>query len=162
MIVERRPVMKIGKLTNSRYEVTHYDGKTFNARTVTNEELTEIDQQSVDYFQSSAFGIRAFRTADGQWVEHRDGDCPGLGDVCIRIIQALQLNPGEFLTPEVIAELTGRPSLRENNVLSARLMAIRRAHQESNKKPHFFLSRRAGGFAVAWNPQCTWMWVDRI
>ena len=154
--------MKSGQLKQSRYEVMHYDGKTIDTRTVTNEQVMEINPRSVDHFRSSTFGIHAHGTTEGVWIEHRDGNCPGLGDVCLRIIQALQLNPGEFLTPTEIAELTGRDSLRENNVLSARLLAIRRVHKESSIKPHFFLSRRAGGFAVAWNPQYSWMWIERI
>jgi len=154
--------MNTGKFNKSRYEKRHFDGKTTNTKTITYEQVMEINPQSVNHFQSSAFGIHAYRTAEGVWIEHRDGNCPGLGDVCLRIIQTLQLNPGEFLTPREIAELTGRDSLRENNVLSARLLAIRKAHKESNTKPHFFLSRRAGGFAVAWNPQYSWMWIERI
>jgi hypothetical protein len=146
----------------SSYEVLVYDGQTANMSTLTREQAMAIDPQSSDYFRSSAFGIIGFRTAEGEWIEYRDGSCPGLGDVCLRIIQALQLCAGEFLTPAEIAELTGRDSLRENNVLSARLMAIRKGHKESNAKPHFFLSRRAGGFAVAWNPQYSWTWIERI
>ena len=147
---------------NSRYEKIHYDGKAITTKTITYEQAKAIIPQSADYFQSSAFGILAFRTLDDEWIEHRQGISPGLGDVCLRIIQALQLNPGEFLTPPEIAELTGRDSLRENNVLSARLMAIRKAHKECHSKPHFFLSRRPGGFAVAWNPRCSWIWLERI
>jgi len=150
------------KPNKSRYEQTVYDGEPYTTKTVTYDQVMQINSQSVDHFMSPAFGTFGYRTAEGQWVEHRAGNWPGLGDTSIRIIQALQLNPGEFLTPTQIADITGRPSLRENNVLSARLMAIRKAHKESCKKPHFFLSRRAGGFAVAWNPECSWTWVVRI
>lgn len=148
--------------TNPRYEILFYNGQTTDMSTVSREEAMSINPQSVDHFQSPAFGIFAYRTAEGEWFEYRKGNCPGLGDVCLRIIQALQLNPGEFLKPSEIAELTGRSSLRENNVLSARLMKIREAHQESHKKPHFFLSRRARGFSLAWAPQRSWMSVQRI
>ena len=145
-----------------RYEVTTYDGQTITTKTMTQEQVTGIKPQAVDHFLSSVFGIWGLRTADDKWVEHRGADWRGLGDSCIRIIQALQLNPGQFLAPAMIAELTGRSSFRDNSVLSARLMAIRKAHQESNKKPHFFLSRRAGGFGISWNPQLSWMSIERI
>jgi len=154
--------MNLNRNPKPRYEVLAYDGQTITSKTVTHEQVTVINHQSADYFLSPVFGIWAFRTKDDEWIEHRGADWPGLGDVCIRIVQAVQLNPGEFLTPTEIAELTGRPTLRENNALSARLMAIRRAHKESYEKPHFFLSRKAGGFAIAWNPQCAWMWIERI
>lgn len=150
------------KNASARYDVLAYDGQTINSNTVTHEQVMAINHQSADYFLSSVFGIWAFRTAEDEWIEHRGGDWPEFGEVCIRVVQAIQLNPGEFLTPVEIAELTGRSKLRENNNLSARLMAIRKAHRECHKKPHFFLSRKAGGFGVSWNPERTWMWVERI
>jgi len=150
------------KMIKPRYEVLGYDGHTITEKTMTREQVLEINHQSVDYFFSSDFGIWGFRTEQGEWVEHNAGNWPGIGDVCIRIIQATQLNPAEFLRPQDIAELTGYFTLRDNNTLSARLMKIREAHKESYKKPHFFLSRKAGGYAIAWNPQCTWMWIERI
>ncbi len=154
--------MKPNNNIKPRYEALIYDGQTTTSRTLTREQVMAIDRQSVDYFLSSAFGIWAFRTTDGEWIEHCGGDWPRFGEVCIRVVQAIQLNPGEFLTPVEVADLTGRPKLRDNNALSARLMAIRRAHKESYEKPHFFLTRKAGGFAIAWNHQCSWMWVERI
>ena len=154
--------MNTNKNIKPRYEVLAYDGQTITSKTMTHEQVMAINPQSADHFLSSVFGIWAFRTAEDEWVEHHGGDWPGFGDVCIRIVQAIQLNPGEFIDPVLVAELTGRSTLRENNVLSARLMAIRRAHRESHKKPHFFLSRKAGGFGVSWNPQKTWMWIERI
>ena len=145
-----------------RYEVTTCYDRTVDMETLSRDQVMAINRQSVDYFLSADFGIWAFRTAEDEWVEHRGGDWPGFGDVCIRIVQGLQLNPAEFLSPAIIAELTGRPTLRDNNALSARLMAIRRAHKESYRKPHFFLSRKAEGFAISWAPENSWMWIERI
>ena len=154
--------MKTNKNIKPRYEVLAYDGHTITEKTMTREQIMEINHQSVDYFFSTDFGIWGFRTAQDKWVEHTAGNLPGIGDTCIKIIQAILLNPGEFLTPVEISELTGCFTLRDNNTLSARLMKIREAHKESYQKPHFFLSRKAGGYAVAFNPQCTWMWIERI
>jgi hypothetical protein len=115
--------MKPSKNTRQRYEVTIYDGKDIAMKTMTREQVMAINPQSADYFLSIAFGVLAFRTAGDEWIQFDNSDWPGLGDVCIRIIQALQLNPGEFLTPDEIAELTGCHTLRNNNALSARLKA---------------------------------------
>lgn len=150
------------KNPTTRYEVTTYDGQQITDQTMTRQQVMEINHQSVDYFLSTDFGIWGFRTDEDEWVEHTAGNWPGIGDRCIRIIQALQLNPGEFLTPREIAELTGRFTLRDSNALSARLLKIREAHKESYRKQHFFLSRKAGGYGIAWNPKCTWMWIERI
>ncbi len=150
------------KNAKPRYDILAYDGQTVTNKTMTRQQVMAINPQSVDYFFSTTFGIWGFRTDEDEWVEHSAADWPGIGNTCIRIIQAVQLNPGEFLTPQDITELTGYFTLRDNNALSARLMKIREAHKESYKKPHFFLSRKAGGYAIAWNPQCTWMWIERI
>lgn len=150
------------KKTNFRYQVTAYDTKTIETVTMTREQVMEIDRQASDYLLSTDFGILAFRTSQGEWVEYSNGNCPGIGTICLRIIQATQLNPGEFLTPNNIFELTGYATLRSNNALSARLKAIREAHKESFGNSNFFLSRRAGGYAIAWDPTKSWMWIERI
>lgn len=154
--------MNTNKNIKPRYEVTTYDGQEITTRTMTRQQVMEINHQSVDYFLSAAFGIWGFRTDQDEWVEYNAGDWPGLGDRCIRIIQAIQFNPGDFLTPQEIANLTGRSTLRDNNALSARLMKIREVHNETAQKPHFFQSRRPGEYAIAWNPEKTWMWIERI
>jgi len=145
-----------------RYQVTIYDGNPIVTKTTTRGQAMAINRQSVDHFLSTSFGVWAFRTAQDEWIEHPDADWPGFGGVCIKIVQALQLNPGEFLSPSEIAELTGFHTLRNPNALAARLMAIREAHRESFPQPRFFLSRRAGGYGIAWNPQCSWIWIERI
>jgi len=154
--------MNQNKATKQRYEVTIYDGQDVTTRPMTREQVMEINPQSFGYFFSTVFGIWAFRTANDEWIEHEAADWPGIGDTCIRIIQAVQFNPGEFLTPTEIAELTGYATLRNKNALSARLKAIREAHKESYKAPNFFSSRRDGGFAIAWNAEKTWAWIERV
>jgi hypothetical protein len=154
--------MNTNKNIKPRYEVTIYDGQTITTKTMTREQVMAINPQSVHYFMSIVFGILGFRTEEDEWIQFNDSDWPGLGDVCIKIIQALQINPGEFLTPTEIAELTGYWSLRNGNALSARLKAIREAHKESSKKRHFFLSRKSGGYRVAWSPNYSWMQIERI
>ncbi len=52
--------------------------------------------QSVDYFLSTDFGIWGFRTDEDEWVEHNAGNLPGIGDTCIRIIQAIRDTLGEL------------------------------------------------------------------
>ena len=154
--------MKTNRNIKSRYDALFCDGQTITSKNMTREQVMGINPRSFEYFLSPDFNIRAFRTAKDQWIEYSARDCPGLGDVCIRIIQALLLNPGEFLSPREISELTGRSTLADNNALSARLMAIREAHKESFKEQNFFLSRKAGGFGIAWNPTKSWCWIERI
>lgn len=145
-----------------RYECTTYDGQQIATRTATREQIAGIDYRRYDYVMSKVLGIWGYLTADGEWIEHTNGDWPGIGTVCVRVIQTQQLNPGEFLLPSEISYITGYASLQDCNALSARLRAIREAHGESFKKPNFFLSKRTDGFGIAWNAQKSWMWLEKI
>ena len=153
--MERKPII------TPRYEFTYYDGHEIQDRSISAAEAKEVDRQRYDFFMSQSQAIWGYRDADGNWIKHHI-DWPGLGNTCIKIIQAVQLNAGSFQTPADIAYLTGIDKLTENNNLSARLLALRKAHDESFSKPRFWLSRRAGGLAVAWNPEYTWAWLEKI
>lgn len=144
-----------------RYEMTYYDSQGMETKYLSGAEIKDIDPQGFDFFMSQSQAIWGYRNIEGQWIEHHI-HWPGLGNSCIKIMHAAQLNPWVFLPPREIADLTGINSLAENNNLSARWLAIRKAHGESFLRPHFWLSRRAGGMAVAWNPNCTWLWLERI
>ena len=152
------------KITNKpRYDFTAYDGTDIISRTLTREQVAALQEQDYDHFFSMTLGRWVYRTFDGKWIVHEGANWPGIGKVCIKIMQAVQLNPGEFQTPDDIAYLTGYSTLRKTtNTLSARLKAMREAHSESSKHRNFFLSRRDGGFAIAWNPKKTWCWVERV
>ena len=147
---------------NNRYEVTTYDGSEINTGTISREQLANLQEQKYDHFFSMSLGIWAYRTIEGDWIVHEGADWPGIGDACIKIMQAMQFNPGEFQSPDDIVYLTGYSTFRSKNALSARLKAIREAHSESSKNRNFFLSRRDGGFAIAWNAKKTWCWVERL
>jgi hypothetical protein len=142
-------------------EQTLFDGHTIETATITWADAKKIDPQSADYCIFSPFGLWGHRTTDGKWVQHTR-QWPGLGDLCLNIVKAVQLNPDIFLSPAEIAYLVGCRSLGTPNNLSARLLAIRRAHQETCDKPNFFLSKRTDGFGVAWNGKKTWIWLEKI
>ena len=144
-----------------RYEFTCYDGKEIDTRSLSGPEAQEVNRQSYCFFMSQSQALWGYRDADGRWIEHHI-EWPGLGNTCIKIIQAAQISVPSFLAPAEVAYLTGIARLTENNNLSARWLAIRRAHKESFSQPRFWLSRRAGGMAVAWNPQLKWAWLERI
>jgi hypothetical protein len=146
-----------------RYQATVYNGNCINTTIMTRKQAMEINYQTYDHVTSLDLGIVGFRTSDGQWHEFRNGDWPGIGDTSLRVIQAMQLNVNDLLTPKDIAEITGIESLRDSNVLSARLKAIRESHFESFKGGvNLFLSRKAGGYAIGWSPRKTWLWLERI
>jgi len=143
------------------YQVTTYDGEKMTTVAMNRAQLKDIDPQSVDHYLSFAFGRWEYRDAEGQWIT-QDLDSKGLGNTGLAILLAVQDCPGEFLTPHQIWDQTDIYSLKTPNNLSARWMSLRRAHEESFTCPHFFLSRRTGGMAVAWNRTRTWMRVERL
>ena len=151
--------MKMKAATQKRYEVNRYDGNEIVTETVTTDCLRTLKPKSSDHYVSTCTGAFCFRTASGKWVEYHN-KWPGLGPVGLVILQALQLNPGDYLTPAELAELTGYDSLRGNEVLAARIHAIRKLHRDKSER--FIETRRSGGYAVRWPKERTWLWVDRL
>ena len=141
-----------------KYEVTIYDGREVVAKTMMASQVKTLKPESFDHFMSTCNGVLGYRAADGQWVEHRN-TWPGMGPVGLAVLQALQLNPGDYLTPGDIAGLTGYESLRHNDVLAARVCAIRNAH---SKNRMLVETRGSCGYALRWPKQRIWLWVDRI
>ncbi|MCK4601582.1 MAG: helix-turn-helix domain-containing protein [Phycisphaerae bacterium] len=151
--------MKGKARTQQSYEVNQYDGHEVETTTMTATEVKGLNPKGFDHYISLCLGIFGFRTKSGKWIEYRK-KWPGIGKVGLAILQALQLNPGEFLTPAEIAELTDYESLRRHDVLAARVCAIRNAHKHKDER--FIETRRGGGYALRWCQERTWLWVDRI
>ena len=143
------------------YEIWGYDGNDQSVETISRDDVLAIDKQSVDHFLSIDFGIWAFRTADGSWIEHQLSQ-RSLGTKLLKILEVVRCEPGEYFSPKDVAELTQIYKLGEPNNLSARWRAMRLAHEESFEKPHFFLSKRTGGMGIAWNPDRSFMQITRI
>jgi hypothetical protein len=149
------------QIANSLYEKVHYDGKTVSVKTITRDEVQSLDRESVDHFLSVDLGIWEFRTSDGRWLKRRLSR-KSLGSTCLKIMECVQCEPGVFFSPEEIAELTKIYSLKNPNNLSARLRSLRLCHEEKHEQPNFFLSKRPGGFGVAWNSEKSFMQIIRI
>ena len=150
------------KLTE-QYEVIRYagDGLEEQVNILTRAEADALDVRAYDHLLASAWGKYGYRSTEGEWIEEKiDGS--GLGQTSLRIIQALQLNPGVLLLPLDISVLTGNENLVDNNVLAARLTRIRSAHGENGENPRFFLSQRNGDYALKWPREFSWIWIVRI
>jgi len=149
-------------ITNKLYELTRYDGAEITTRRYSHEDKQLFNPHAADHNLFFATGLWTYHGADGQWVTHFHGHWPCLGKLALDIIRAAQINVGEFLSPADIADLVGGKAGDINNWLSTRWLAIRKAHGEMSPTSYFFLSRRAGGFAVAWHPERTWQWLERV
>lgn len=149
------------KIIQPRYELWSYDGVIQSVDTISRADVLAIDRQSVDHFLSLDFGIWGFRTADGRWIEY-DLSQRSLGTTLLKLLDVVRCEPGEYSSPDEVAELTQIDTLRNPNNLSARWRAMRLTHEESFNKPHFFLSKRTGGMGIAWNAERSFMQVTRI
>ena len=149
------------KVVRPSYELWSYDGKTSSTETITKADVLSLDGESADHILALDFGIWAFRTADGDWREY-DLSERSLGSISLKILDVVRCEPGEYFSPADVAELTGLHSLRNPNNLSARWRALRLAHLETYKQSNFFLSKRAGGMGIAWNPEKTFIHIEKI
>ncbi len=142
-----------------KYDVTRYDGREVIARAATAKQARLYKPQAYDYYISTCWGVLGYRAAGGRWVEHQDG-WEGIGPVTLPLVRAIQLNPGDYLTPEEIAQITGIGSLVRNGVLIARVYAFRRAHEGNPDR--FIQTRASGDYAIRWPKERTWLWIDRV
>jgi hypothetical protein len=147
------------KQPDRRYESNSYDGRDFKTDTVSAESVASVSGPEFDHFMSSCNGVLGFRTSNGKCVEYRE-KWPRMGRITLDVLKILQLNPGDFLTPEDIAALTGHLSLRANETLAARVCAIRKTHQDESER--FIETRKGGGYGLRWPKDRTWLWIDRI
>ena len=149
------------KIVKPRYELWSYDGKTASTETITKDDVLSLDERSADHILALDLGIWGFRTAEGKWVEY-DLSERSLGSISLKILDVVRCEPGEYFSPADIAEFTGLRKLKNPNNLSARWRAIRLAHLETYQKPNFFLSKRAGGMGIAWNPAKTFIHIEKV
>lgn len=148
-------------LQDATFEIRSYQQADLSVRTATYTEAQALHWQEYHHVLSMSLGVWSFENAEKQRITP-EPHWPGLGIKCIKLLQALQENPGHYLSPSAICELTGEDTFLENNNLSARLLHLRKLHHESFRKPHLFLSRRSGGLAVAWHPDRSWLSIERI
>jgi len=142
-----------------RYDVSQYDGNEVLAKTLTVEEKRKLKPKQFDCFMSLSDGVLGFRAKDRKWREYH-GRWPRIGPVSLKILQAVMLNPGDFLSPVQILDLTGYESLLDGGVLAARIHGLRKTFLDTTE--YFIQTRKSAGYALRWSKSRTWLWVERI
>lgn len=143
------------------YELIMYDQRKFSKDSITKEAFYSMAKEDVDHIMAIDFGFWGFRTADGQRIE-RDLSEFTIGHVSLKVLEAVQCEPGDYFSPADMAELTGIATLREPNNLAACWRRLRLSLHETFHKPNFLLSKRTGGYGVAWNPDRSFIQITRI
>ena len=141
------------------FELKHWDGHAMKTQPVSAEEIRAIDRNIADYFISSCLRVLSFRAASGKRFEHA-GRWPGIGRVGIKILRAIQSQPGVYLGPMELTILTEEESLLDTANLAARNYVLRKAHCETKEIAHFFLTPDTGSIALTWPAHLTWMSLD--
>ena len=142
-----------------RYDKTCYDAHEVTVETISAEERQEIKPLGFDFYMSKADGVLLFRTETGKWIEYVTS-WPRLGPVTLAALNALQLNPGEFLTPEQIGRISGYTSLGRVGPLVARVHAMRKTLKD--RDGWFIETKTSGGYGVRWVKERTWIWIERL
>lgn len=145
----------------SIFQVTNYDGPGTEpeTRTMTRAEVVALDLESYSSCRAKCLGKHGFLCPpSGRWVNYGDNG-KGIGEVCEKILEALQWNPGVYHDPKALYELTGEENLLDGVNVAARVCALRKAHHETKASEHFILTSEGG---VAWNIALKWISVERV
>ena len=142
-----------------RYQVTIHNCNATIVKTMTDKEKMALSPEAHDLYYSPPDGLLAFRDAEGNWVKHHV-HWPRFGPKCIAILQSILLNPGDFLSPAVLASRTGHDSLYENTVLAARVHGMRKSLRDPGSR--FIETRRSNGYAIRWPRERSFLWVELI
>ena len=156
----------INKTTRPRFFLTQYlpKGEVTSVEITAEEkrvilENRAIDSVPLDFLLSYPDSVFAFRDESGSWIDH----CPRwprMGRVTLDLLLALQLNPGLFLTPSALRELTGHESLFGAWNLAGRVRALRMTLHD--RRGRFIVTRRNGGYAVQWESKRGFCWIEPL
>lgn len=144
-------------MSNTKYEDQIYDGRTVIIKTLNANDPNLSDPKDFDLYFSSSLSTFAYRNSNGEWIECKDQYPKGIGPVCVRIIQALMLNPGRNLNPQQIAKLSNRDAVAENGNLAARICKIRKLIGYG-----FLETSTIDGYHVRWPKPQRWLWREII
>ena len=148
-------------MDNERFVVNAYDTRHHSESVMSLEDVRAMDRQRYDHFLDVSRGVLEFRDGYGDW-QKLDLWRTSLGSTPLRILFAMQLYAGSYVCCADLVELTGNEHLLVPGNVSRHLVTLRRVHQEAWQRPHFFVTRRSGGFAVMWPAARSFMRIERI
>lgn len=124
------------------------------------QEVKKLDPHSVDFHWNSAWGEFHIRKKNGEALEYQ-GSMPSIGEELSRMLLDLIWRPGEYRSARSFFPDSKLRWTRLNKLLTARAARFRRAFGESFKESWFILSRRSP-FEIAWNPDRSWRFIERV
>ena len=142
-----------------RFEVSMYDRSDSSIQSMDRAQVMAMELKSYDCCRAKGLGVGGFRDPDsGDWVSFGEGASKGvIGPKAGKILEAIQLNPGVYLDPKTLFDLTGEESLLDGANLASRIHLLRKAFGETKETEHFILTSDGG---VAWPQELTWVFVE--
>jgi hypothetical protein len=142
-----------------RFEVTEYDGQTIETKYMSRQELASLGLHSRDCCLANCIGVEGYKDREGRWHDFDDQQ-KGIGhDVCRKILENIQFNPGIALDKDMLVSLTGHPQLTRKGILPPRIHALRKAFGESKESQYFIHTSKKSPLKVMWPKERTWIWV---
>ena len=148
------------RLRDIEFVSCSYASKELTDAQLTRGEVLQLDPAADDFHWNEAFGRAYVRTKAGSMEEYPT-EIPGVGQVTRKLLTALMSRPGEFLSPQRIAAITGYRWFLSRVNLAGRLAALRRAFKDDARKPRFFLTRRHP-YAIARCADRSWRHIEPV
>ena len=141
-----------------KYDVMIGEGKNVESKIMTSEELRLLAWNRFKVIICIVTARMVVTSSSGERIVYEDR-WPRMGRVSLRLLEALLLNSGEYLTPVDLAEITGNDNLRENGTVAARILAIRKTLWDRNET-YIQTQKTPGHYAARWTGK-PFIWVKR-
>lgn len=151
--------LKRARNADIRFQVTVYGASDIDTQIMDREQVMAVDLKSYDCCRAKGLGIYGFRDpGSGEWISFGQGKSQGvIGPTAGKILEAIQWNPGVYLNPTELFDLTGEESLMDGANFASRVHSLRKAFGETKETEHFILTLDG---RVAWPRELTWVSVE--
>jgi len=133
---------------NQKYIVTTFKDRKLKQKIVTFNELQNIKQGETDLFINEKTREVSFQPPEGKRIDYKD-DISGIGSYEWQLLLDILWAAGEWV------------ELASENYINARVLRVRKAFGGSKQKPWFFQTRRNPTYAVRWNPDRSWRFIEK-
>ncbi len=144
-------------MSEFRYEDESWDGHTRSLRQFLPDDPNLPRPEDHKFFFSLSLGEMGYVDSEGKWVLCKGKYPRYIGRICVKILQALMLCPGRYLSADQIAAKTNHAALRDPGALAARIHKIRKALGHN-----FVETSRIDSYRIRWPMGQAWLWREVI
>lgn len=137
------------KKANQKYIVTTFKDRKLKQVVVTFNELQNIKQEETDLFINEPTQEVSFQPPEGERIYCGGGDIPGVGAYEWKLFLDILWAVCEWFV------------LDSKGSVNARVHRLKKAFGGSKQEPWFFQTCRNPTYAIRWNPNRSWRFVER-